>query len=466
VTWDRNEQGQLRNSLGTFTFTDLEAFDIGRPATFTQRIGARPLAFSIGQGAAFAQAEFVRWRWNIGVGARYEWQSGIDDRGALAPRLGISRAFGRNRTNIRAGYGWFYGWMPAHIEEETIRLSQGSTEEEVIIRDPAYPDPFGTGTLTTRRDPPTRLTLADSAELPRWQRTSVGINHQIRQGMRLNVDAYYEHTDTDFRSIDLNAPVNGIRPDPAFGRMLLVQSIGRATRTGINLDFSYSPRQRVFSGLRYAYSRTLNDSDDALTAPPGGTFGTEWAPARGDTRHRLNWNVGAPITRWGLFASFNGRLQSGAPYNVTTGRDDNGDAIFNDRPVGTARNILRGALTTQTDLRVGWSIPFERPNTSPSSPVPSPFDVAQGAASVSRGATPSSRPSTAAFQRGPGGGPRGPGGPGARAQRRFEMYLSVSNLFNRVNYSSYVGVVTSALFGQPTSAQAARRLELGWRFSF
>jgi hypothetical protein len=44
--------------------------------------------------------------------------------------------------------------------------------------------------------------------------------------------------------------------------------------------------------------------------------------------------------------------------------------------------------------------------------------------------------------------------------------LSVSNLFNRVNYSSYVGVLTSALFGQPTSAQAARRVELGWRFSF
>lgn len=444
VTWDHNEQGQLRNTLGTFTFTDIDTFNTGRPSTFTQRLGARPLAFSIGQGAAFVQAEFSRRRWNVGLGARYEWQSGIDDRTAIAPRLGISRQFGRNsRTSVRAGYGWFYGWMPARIEEETIRLSQGSAEEEVIIRDPGYPDPFGTGTLTTRRDPPTRLTLAKSAELPRWQRASVGIDHRIRQGLRLNLDSFYEHTGNDFRSIDLNAPVNGLRLDPSFGRVLLVQSIGRSTRSGVNVDLMFSPRQGYFSSVRYGYSRTFNDGDDTLTPPPLGTLETEWAPARGDARHRLNWNLGGPII-WGVSAFLNGRLNSGAPYNMTTGRDDNADAIFNDRPAGTRRNSLRGELTTQTDLRLSWSVPQFRPNAG------AIFNA----------------------QRGPEGqGPRGPsgpgGGPGNRGQgRRFEMYLLVQNLFNRVNRSSWVGVLTSPLFGQPTSAQAARRIEMGWRFSF
>ena len=69
---------------------------------------------------------------------------------------------------------------------------------------------------------------------------------------------------------------------------------------------------------------------------------------------------------------------------------------------------------------------------------------------------------------GRGGGPGG--GPGGRnnnqVQRRFEMYLFVTNVFNRVNRSSYVGVLNSPFFGQPTSAQAPRRMELGWRFSF
>jgi hypothetical protein len=440
VTFDRNELGQLRNTLGTFTFTDLDAYSAGRPSTYTQRVGARTLAFSVGQAATFVQADFVRARWNIGTGVRYEWQTGIDHRGAIAPRIGVTRSFRRNTTNFRSGYGWFYGWMPARIEEETRRLAAGSNEEEVVIRDPGFPDPFGAGTPTTRRDPPTQLMLAENAELPRWQRVSVGLDHQIRQGLRLNGDVFYEHTGNDFRSLDLNAPVDGVRPDAAFGRVLLVQSIGRATRAGANIDLSYSPRQGVFSNIRYGYSRTRNDGDDALTPPPLGTYVGEYGPARGEFPHRLNWNLGAPIQRWGVFFSINGRLQSGQPYNITTGRDDNGDAIFNDRPAGTRRNSLRGALTTQTDLRVSWTVPSPRPN---------------GAVT---------------FQRGPGGqgggGPRGPGrpgGPGGRnnqVQRRFEMYLFVTNAFNRVNRSSYVGVLNSPLFGQSTSAQAPRRMEL------
>lgn len=445
-TWDFNGQGQLRNSLGTFTFTDLDAYRAGRPATFTQRVGAQPLDFSVAQGAAFVQAEFVKWRTNIGLGARYEWQSGIDDHAAIAPRLGISRGFRRNTTNLRAGYGWFYGWMPARIEEETRRLAQGSGEEEVIIRDPGYPDPFGAGTPRTQRDPPTRLTLADHANLPRWQRTSIGVDHQLRPGLRINLDAFYEHTGDDFRALDLNAPVDGVRPDPTYGRVLLVESIGRATRAGFNVDLSYSPRQRMFSGVRYGYSRTQNDGDDALTPPPLGTYDTEWGPSRGDSRHRVNWNVGFPVQRVGLFLSVNGRFQSGVPYNITTGVDGDKDAIFNDRPIGVPRNSLRGAFTTQNDLRISWTVPVQTP----------------------RGAI--------GFQRGPGGGgPRGPGGPGGpggrpgagnQPQRRFEMSLSITNLFNRVNRSSYVGVLTSPFFGLPTSAQAARRIEMGFRFNY
>jgi hypothetical protein len=446
ITYDRNDTGQLRNSLGTFTFTDIDSYLLGLPATFTQRVGAQPLGFGIGQGATFIQAEFTRARWNIGLGARHEWQTGISDWTALAPRFGLSRAFGRNnRTNFRAGYGWFYGWMPSRIEEETIRLAQGSTEQEVIISNPSYPDPFGAGTLTTRREPPTRLNLSDDAELPRWQRVSVGIDHQIRQGWRLNFDTFYENSTNDFRAIDLNAPIDGVRPDPAFGRVLLVQSIGRARRTGFNVDMNFSPRQGMFSSIRYGYSRNMNDSDDQLTPPPYGTFDTEWAAARGDQRHRVNWNIGGQLF-WGISANLNGRFNSGGTYNLTTGRDDNRDAIFNDRPAGVGRNTLRGSYTTQTDLRLSWTLPQFRPN---------------GSAIVN-------------LQRGPGGGGGGqrPGGPGGRgpggqqAQRRFEMYLFVTNLLNRVNRTGYVGQQNSILFGQPTSAQAARRVEMGWRFSF
>jgi Carboxypeptidase regulatory-like domain len=441
VTYDSNSQGQLRNSLGTFTFNNLESYQAGLPSTFTQRRGAQPLTVNITQAAGFVQAEFVRWRWNIGTGLRYELQSGIGDRGAFAPRLGISRGFRRNRTNIRAGYGWFYGWMPVRIEEETIRLAQGSTEEEIIIRNSSYPDPFASGTFSTRRDPPTRLTLAEDAELPRWQRASVGFDHQIRQGMRVNFDTFYESTANDFRSLDLNAPIDGVRPNADFGRMLLVQSIGRTRRTGFNVDFNFSPRQGIFSGIRYGFSNNKNDGDDALTPPPLGTFLTEWARTR-EGHHRVNWNFGVPVQRWGLMTSINGRWNSGGYYTITTGVDNNSDAIYNDRPISVGRNTLQATSTFQNDVRISWTLPSMRPNGSLN------------------------------FQRGPGGGgPRGGPGPGGRgqgnqSQRRFEVYLFATNLLNRVNKTGYVGVATSPYFMHATSAQAARRVELGWRFSF
>ena len=434
INYDNNEQGQLRNVLGTFTFTDLESYALGMPATFTQRRGAQPLTVGVTQAATFAQAEFVRRGWNIGMGVRYELQSGIGDRGAVAPRFGISRSYNRNRTSIRAGYGWFYDWMPVRIEEEARRLAQGSTEEEIIIRNPSYPDPFAAGTISTRRDPPTRLDLAASAELPRWQRLSAGINHQIGEGMRLNFDTFYESSGNEFRSLDLNAPIGGIRPDPNFGRVLLVQSIGRARRVGVNANLNYSPRQGIFSSIRYGFTHDMNDSDDEFTPPPAGNFAADWARTR-QGRHRVNWNVGLPIQRLGISTSINGRWNSGGFYNWTTGRDDNGDAIFNDRPAGVARNSLQSSSSMQTDMRVSWTLPSMRPRGS------------------------------ALLQRGPGGGPRGQGGRGG-AQRRFEIYLWATNIFNTVNETGYVGVQTSPFFMQATSAQAARRVELGWRFSF
>jgi hypothetical protein len=437
VNYDDNEQGQLRNSLGTYTFVDLAAFAAGTPTTFTQRRGAQPLTVATTQAATFAQIELLRWGWNFGAGMRYEVQSGIDHYAAFAPRFGMSRSIGRNRTNIRLGYGWFYDWMPVRVQEESIRLAQGSTEEDIIIQNPSFPDPFASGTINTRRDPPTRLELAGTAHLPRWQRLSAGINHQLRQGLRVNFDTFYETTGSDFRSLDLNAPVMGVRPDPNFGRALLVQSIGRERRLGFNTDISFSPRQGVFSSVRYGYANNMNDADDEFTPPPSGDFATEWARTR-EGHHRLNWNVGAPIERLGLFISVSGRWNSGGYYNLTTGRDDNQDAIFNDRPSGVSRNSLQATYTTATDMRLSWTLPSMRSNGS------------------------------ANLQRGPGGGgPRGRGGPGGqRSQQRFEIYLWASNLFNRVNKTGYVGVQTSPLFMRATTAQAARRVELGWRYSF
>ena len=327
--------------------------------------------------------------------------------------------------------------MPTRIEEETLRLAQGSTEQEVIIRDPGYPDPLGQG---VDHDAPRSADAADAGRLarslPRWQRTSIGIDHQIRQGWRVDFDTFYQHTGNDFRSLDLNAPVERrAARTREFGRMLLVQSIGRSRRdAGINVDLFLHAAPRACSATCATATRArMNDADDALTPPPLGTFDTEWAPTRGESRHRFNWNIGGQIVL--------------GPHRVDEWPRAVRHAVQrHDGPRRQRRRPLQRSPGRCRRATAGAARSPRRPTCA-----------CRGRSSAVR----STRRCTFNAQRGPGGG-GGPGGP-RRPRRRaarsadssrngaLEMYLFVQNLFNRVNYSSYVGVLTS------TSSGARRR---------
>ena len=52
----------------------------------------------------------------------------------------------------------------------------------------------------------------------------------------------------------------------------------------------------------------------------------------------------------------NVRAQSGAPYNITTGFDANGDGVFGDRPAGVGRNTARTAAQWDLGMRVSYAI--------------------------------------------------------------------------------------------------------------
>lgn len=433
VSWAREEQGTVRNTLGTFTFLDNAAYVAGNPATFTQRAGAVPLTIDTLQAATFVQADRA-WAsgWAVGLGARYQWQTHLGDRSAFAPRLGVSRAFSQGRRTLRGGLGWFYDWLPTNVWEEALRLSRTSAEEEIVIRDPGYPNPLAGGTeQAPRLDPPTLVSIAGGADMTRWTRASLGLSQQLPGGFRLGADVARSWTNGAWRALDLNAPVNGVRPDPSRGRTVRVDSFGRDTDTSLSVDLRYQRQDRGFGNVRYSWGRRWNDGDSALTPPPDGTtLATEWGPARNDPGHRLNWSIGGQLP-FGMQLAMSGRVNPGSRYSVTTGIDSNGDARFNERPEGVGRNDRRGEVQVSTDLRLSW-----------------------------RSGRGRGRP---AEQRGPGSGGR-PGGRGGAPDRSVETFVSVSNLFNRVNRTSYIGVLTSPLFGQPTSASSARRIAIGWRF--
>lgn len=52
---------------------------------------------------------------------------------------------------------------------------------------------------------------------------------------------------------------------------------------------------------------------------------------------------------------------TGGAYNITTGRDDNGDFFFNDRPAGFARNAGRGDGQWNLNASLNYGMTFGKP---------------------------------------------------------------------------------------------------------
>jgi hypothetical protein len=48
----------------------------------------------------------------------------------------------------------------------------------------------------------------------------------------------------------------------------------------------------------------------------------------------------------------------------------------------------------------------------------------------------------------------------------MELFVSADNLLNRVNYGGFSGNLLSPFYGQPTFAQAPRRVQVGMQFRF
>jgi hypothetical protein len=150
-------------------------------------------------------------------------------------------------------------------------------------------------------------------------------------------------------------------------------------------------------------------------------------------------------------AGIGANVQSAAPYTITTGRDDNGDGVLNDRPEGVTRNSARGDARWDMSLRLTKSITF-------------------GGA---RAGTPQGRPVGDQVRPGPGaaGGRQGGGSAGAlgtATPQRFtvEFYAQAFNLLNHTNFVNYSGNLLSPFYGLPTSAAQARRMEVGLQFRF
>jgi hypothetical protein len=423
--WSRSDINY--NYLGTYTFNSLDDYLAGQPAIYTKQVG-NPLVkyFNAQTGIYFQDDVRVRKGLTLSPGVRYSAQTHVSDTKAFEPRLGVTWApFANGNTTLRASGGIFHGWLQTYAYEQTLRLD-GTHQREVIVQNPAYPDPdLGSGI-----EPPTNKYLLNNFGLQQNVRYSGGIDQTFSPKFRASVLFNYFHQRQLPRGVNLNPPVDGVRPDPAFANVIEVVTDGQIIRhelyVNANLNLAPGPPSRVRFNWRrltlaanYSYIRAKRNSMGPFDPPPTGDLEKEWGNGPADNPYRINLSLNSAQVR-NLTVSLALNASAGQLYNWTTGTDDNHDGIINDRPAGVGIFTLRG--TPQRTINTRWAYAL----------------------------TPGSAPGSA---------------PGA-IRYRVSLFANVTNLTNHANLAGFSGNMKSQFFMIPTFALNPRRVDVGMNVSF
>ena len=442
------------NYLGTYTFGSLDAYEAGLPLSYTRRFGNPNITYFNGAAGVYVQDDIrVSKNLTLSPGVRYEAQTHLADHNNIGPRFGVTWSpFKSGKTTMRVSAGIFYDWLGANTYEQTLRVD-GVRQTEVNIVNPPYPDP-GTPSVF----PPTnRYLLASDNQMVRYTRLSAGIDQQV--GKIVKVTALY----TDNRNSNmlvgenLNAPVNGVRPNPAMANIIAAVSDGSGRSKALSLSavFNYTPQVamaaattgRVFDwkrglmcALNYSLAKSENNTDGPFSPPATGTLATEWGPSNFDRRHQIYFSMLSNAVK-NLQIMFSINRSSGTPYTIRTGYDNNGDLLLNDRPAGVGRNTLRADGWWTSYANITYTIGLGKKTVPGGTGV---MITGGGAAGMSM--------TTMAMA----------------AQPRYRLTLSanINNITNHANWTGYSGVMTSPFFGKPTNVDGVRQFNLSAGFSF
>ncbi|CAN5277756.1 TonB-dependent receptor [soil metagenome] len=351
----------------------------------------------------------------IDLGLRYDRQTLTDATHNFSPRIGFGwNPGGDPRLAIRGGYGVYYtqirsnavaGYLvngldglttytavlgqtgfptcltcaPVNVDPRTLPASQ-IPARDIVIRagqQSFYRAQFAQYGLNFDLLP----NYPDKLVNPRSQVFSIGAEREFFKGLFFGADYVYQRLTGIDRTVDLNAPstfdrtasgqtrtvaaANLTRPIlPVNGgvrQVNILTNLGTAVYNGLQTQFSYRGNSRFFASVSYTLSKTTNTSEpDGNGIGPNQSIITrlgedERGPSLLDQRHRavIMFSYRLPYNfTVGTLSQF----ASARPFNATTGIDNNGDGINNDRPVinGTiiSKSAFRGSGTQDVSIFV------------------------------------------------------------------------------------------------------------------
>jgi hypothetical protein len=428
----------------------------------------------------FAQYDWrVRPSFTLGLGLRYETQNNISSPLNFGPRLSFAwapAADTKRKTVIRGGFGVFYVRFAENLTLQANRFD-GLSQQEFIVTNPVILDlfprvpeietsPILAPVQTVRR-------VADDLQAPYSYQTSISLERQLPHNFAVTttyLNARYFHV---LRSRNINAPLpgtfdpegsgSGVRPVANNGNIYQYESSGRLNQNQfiVTVNSRLNPKLSIFAN--YILNSVKSDTDGPGNFPANSyDLSDEYGRSSFDIRHRssIGGTIEAPL---GLSLNPFITMRSGIPFNITTGRDTNGDTIFLERPALANDLNKPGVLTTDFGA-------FD-PNADPGQAlIPINYGIGPAFFNVNLRVT-----KTFTF-----GQTFLPAANSAAPAKRDSPYrlsfvITAQNLFNNVNPGVPIGNLTSPLFGQSISnsteagasrVSSNRRINVAIRFNF
>ena len=375
--------GDLRENIGTWTFTGDQFFDPNNPANLRSLTGAR--LFTAGLGGfpryvpnqmwnAYIQDEWrVRPNITLSLGVRYDLQykafneeldlndktifptSGTStqipyvdfskrgDKNNFGPRIGLAWDLKDGRSVVRAGYGIYYNPMNLLVTtNERTNFRQAS----ITVANPAYPDPYRglspAGFVSTA--PQNISILANDLENVESRAASAGFSQELGANLAIHTDVVYNRMVKVPQAIDINPRANGatgLRALNQFSRIEETRSNGDIDYTALMLRLD----KRFDNRYLYMVSYTLSKADGNV--PSGGINSRvtqseapqlDEGPAVNDRRHALVAS-GSVLLPYDINLGGVWTLRSTMPFSALAGVDLNGDGVNSDYVPGTTRAI-------------------------------------------------------------------------------------------------------------------------------
>jgi hypothetical protein len=499
---------------------------------------------------AFIQDDWrVRRDLTLSAGLRYETQTNIGSNLNFAPRLAFAYSPGAGarqpKTVIRGGFGVFYTRFGENFtlqanrfngeNQQQFTVSNPGTDEEIVKRLSQLQLPqaqfeqrlaqelaraqtarnlleFGRTSnlqavpsidqLSAFAIPQTTRIVAPDLQTPYTIQSTASVERLLPGRVTMTVSYVNTRTLHLLRTRNINAPIGGVRPlGNARGNIFQYESSGILNQNQllVNANTRFNPNFSLFAN--YTYGRANSNADGAGSFPADNyDLSNEYGRSALDVRHRffLGGSISAP---WGIRLNPLVFASTGAPFNITTGLDNNADTSFADRPAfasaATLPENFRSTPFGDFDLNPLPGTPLIPRNYGES---PGQFTVnlrinksfgfgevagaAGRRAAAANGQTPQGGEQTAAAAGGGGrrgaggrggGAPRGggargggaggpfgaggifgaPGGGGGGAeQKRYNIQLgiNIANIFNRTNPGPYTGNLNSRFFGLSTQS--------------